>query len=74
MRKEIKITKKQHRILVDNLHDIQYHLNDGFCMSLEDIEPIRNCFGWINSYKVYVDVEYSSQKDVINAFKRIGII
>ena len=72
--KKIMITKKQRRVLEDNWNDIQYDLNDGFCMSLEDIKPIRNCFGWIKYYKVFVKADHSTQKDVVRAFMRIGII
>ena len=71
--KKIMITKKQYRILSDNWNDIQYALNDGFCMSIERVKPIRNWFRFIKYYKVYVEADYSTQKDVVNAFKRLGI-
>lgn len=68
------ITKKQYSILSIYYNDIAYWLNDGFSISIEKIRPIKNCFGFIKYYKVYVNAEYSTQKDIVRAFKHLGVI
>lgn len=71
--RKIMLTRKQGRFLIQNICEVSYHLSDGFCMNLDKVRPIRNKLFWIKYYKVYIDT-YGSQKDVVDAFKRLGLL
>jgi hypothetical protein len=49
---------------------------DGYSMEIARIKTVKNCIGFIKYYKIYIKNELSqhSQKDIVLAFKRIGII
>lgn len=71
--RKVMLSRKQGRILMDNIGEISYYLFEGFSMDLDDVKPKRNKLGWIKYYKVYVDTT-QPQIDVVNAFRWFGLI
>lgn len=71
---KIMITKKKGNYLKEYYNEISYDLAEGYTMYIERIRPIKNKFGLIKYYKVYIRADYSTQKDVVEVFKRLGLI
>jgi hypothetical protein len=70
------ITKRQYKDLCSNWKESISMLWDGYSMEITRIKTVKNCIGFIKYYKIYIKNELSqhSQKDIVLAFKRIGII
>lgn len=71
---KVLITKKAYKYLKAYYGQICFDLFEGFCMDLIDVKPVRNKIGWIKYYRCSIEASESNQKEVVNAFKWLGLI